>query len=130
MHPRFQSLLGCVYEQLVCLPAPGYESGASHPDPGLPRESCHRLSVCSPVRARPVDELVRHRADFERMANGFDPAGQDLAQLPVGQVRSGIDIIEVEDKERHIVHSTKLPSVLAAINLCRVRASGAARGVT
>ncbi len=124
VHRRFQSLLGGVQAQFVRLPAPGDECGMSHPDFGLTREVCHGLSVGFPVRARPIDELLRHRADFERMANGSESLGQELAQLPVGQVRSWIDIIEVEDKEGRVVHSEKLLSVPTRINLVELVSPG------
>jgi len=117
VHRRFQFLLGGVQAQFVRLPAPGDESGMSHPDFGLTREVCNGLSVGLPVWARPIDELLRHRADFERMANGSESLGQDLVQLPVGQVRSRIDIVKVEDKEGRVVHSEKLLSVPTRINL-------------
>ena len=128
MHRRFQSLFGGVQSEFVCLPAPGDERGMNHPDFGLTREVCHGPSIGFPVRGRPVDELVGHRADFERMANGFESVGQNLAQLPMGQVRSRIDIIEVEDKERRVVHSEKLLSVPAPINLVESVNPGGASG--
>ena len=120
VHRRLQSLLGGVQEQFVRLPAPGDECGMSHLDFGLTREVCHGLPVSFPIWARPVDELVGHGADFERMAKGFESLGQDLAQLPMGQVGSRIDIIEVEDKEGRVVHSEKLLYVPAPIKLGRV----------
>ena len=64
------------------------------------------------------------------MANGSESLGQDLAQLPVGHVRSRIDIIEVEDKEGRVVHSEKLLSVPTRINLVELVKSGRASGVT
>ena len=100
----------------------------SHPDFGLTREVRYGLCVGCPIRARSVDEFVRHRADFERMANGFDSRGQDLAQLQVGQVRSRIDIVEVEDKGRRVVHSEKLPSGPASINLVESAIRGSVPG--
>ena len=45
------------------------------------------------------------------------PIGKKLAQLPVHQVRSRIDIIEIEHKPGRVVHWEKLLSALASINL-------------
>ena len=87
-------------------------------------EAHHRVSVGLPIRARPVDELLRHRADFEGMANRFDPLGQDLTQLAVGQVRSRIDVIEVEDKGERVGHPEKLLSIPPRINLCELVGPG------
>jgi hypothetical protein len=44
--------------------------------------------------------------------------------LPVGQVRSRIDIIEVEDKEGRVIHSEKLLSVPTRINLSELVSRG------
>ncbi len=55
------------------------------------------------------------------MPSGFDPLGQDLTQLAVGQVRPRIDIIEVEDKGGRVVHPEKLVSVPPLINLVEFR---------
>ena len=58
------------------------------------------------------------------MPNGFDPLGQDLTQLAVGQVRPRIDIIEVEDKGGRVVHPEKLVSVPPLINPVELMSSG------
>ena len=127
VHRRLQSLLGGVKAQLVRLPAPGYEYRMSHPDSGLPRQAFHGLSVGIPIRVRSVDKILRYRAHFERVDGGFDSIREELAQLPVHQVRSRIDIIEVEHKPRRVVHSQKLLSALAPINLTGSTSAGRTR---
>ena len=117
MHRRSQPLLDGVQAQFVSLPAPGNEGGKIHMDFCFPREGLHRLSVRLPTRVHAVDELLRNRAHFEWVESGFDSNGKELVQLPVGQVRSRIDIIEIEDKKGSVVHSEKLRSTLALINL-------------
>ena len=127
VHRGLESLLGGVQTQFVRLPAPGYEYRMSHPDSGLPRQAFHGLSVGIPIRVRSVDKLLRYRAHFERVDGGFDSIREELAQLPVGQVRSWIDIIEVEHKSRRVVHSQKLLSALAPINLTGSTSAGRTR---
>ena len=117
MHSRSQPVLGGVQAQFVSLPAPGNESRKIHLDFCLPRQGPHRLSVRLPIRVHAVDELLCHRAYFERVERGFDSNGKELTQLPVHQIRSRIDIVEIEDKGGRGVHSEKLRSTLALINL-------------
>ena len=117
MHGRSQPVLDGVQAQFVSLSAPGNESRKIHLDSCLPCEGLHRLSVRLPTRVHAVDELLRDRAHFECVERGFDSNRKELVQLPVHQVRSRIDIIEIEDKEGSVVHSEKLRSTLALINL-------------
>lgn len=106
---RFQALFRGVQPQFVRFSAPGYECWTSHPDVGLSRQACHGFGVCAPIRVCTVDERLRHGAYLQRVECWPDAVGEESTQLPVSEVRSWIDVVEVEDERGHVGHSVKLP---------------------
>ena len=120
VHRRFPSLFCGVQEQFVRFPAPRYECWMSHLHVGFSGHARNHLGVRVPTRVCAVHERLRHRAHLERVNRGGYPIREEFAQLPVSEVRSRIDIVEVEDERGFVVHRGKLLFGVALIKLCRI----------